>query len=615
MTELYIDSMPVVLPRSLNIQVIEENPFFTKNGKYTLDITLSLEESENAKIYRHLQRINVIDMITLNRRAQLIVDNEVVLNGTEVILEHTDSQVKIQLVSGNSELNFLIGGDRKLRDLDLGKAYIYDDLPGDERVRRIFEDLKQSYPERDWQLIPYCAGEGDVNIYPFNWFIHVGNNFTLTPIDMGDGNGEQINPFFVPFASGSIPQPYLCFIIRKVLESLGYNLTYNAIELHPVLKDLYIVHGISTQEFAKMLPQWTVVEFFTKIEQWLNCEFIINPYEKSVKLMFNYQADDEETGTVTLEILDEYSTENGNEDDKNVTNANVAYSLDTEDYYKYMYLDRNIRDKAELDRRFQFLELIDFNRIVEIGYQYIFQPTDTNDRFISYLIDEEHNMRTLKKVDSFRPLYNAEGSNEIDIELDIIPAAMKYTYIVSTEFDLYWLQIPIAGSYDPLLDVDDPDNSDPDNNPVNIQSMVESEASSTADIAYSKMRLALYSGLKEVEIHTNNSGKTYPINRYPIAYVEALAEYFQETNRPYYFGQKDVNPFRLDYLNSEIYSKSQRIDTTKTYKLQYTDQGRLDITSKFIANNKAFRCVRIERSITIDGFSEIVRGDFYSYNN
>lgn len=60
MTELYIDGTSVVLPADFSTSVKRENPFFTKNGEYTYDITLQLSNSINADLYAHLNRLNSI---------------------------------------------------------------------------------------------------------------------------------------------------------------------------------------------------------------------------------------------------------------------------------------------------------------------------------------------------------------------------------------------------------------------------------------------------------------------------------------------------------------------------------------------------------------------------
>lgn len=630
MTELLINKQRVVLPQSLKMTVIEENPFFTKNGQYTLDLTLSLEEEENAKVYQHINRINVIDGIGVDqntgkpssRSALLIVDNEVVLNGTEIITAVSSNSVTIQLVSGNSELNFLIGGDKKLRDLNLGSAYVYDDLSQDQRAIQVFNDLKKTYPERDWQFIPYCAGEEDINtyqnIYNPNTYLKIGNHFSLITADLGDGDGIQVYPRFNPVFSGPVPQPYLCFIIEKVLDALDYNLTSNALASHPALKNLYIVHGFQTREFAKMLPSWTVVEFFSKIEEWLNCKFIIDSFNKTVQLKFvsDYEGS---TSRITLEIEDEYNRENVTDNEKTITNSNVAYALGSEEYYKYMHLERMIKDKAVEQTASSLASLITQNDTWTGNFDKIYKPSDVSDRFISYLIpdpeDEEAEIRTLKKVDSFRPMYNRIDSDELDIELDIIPAAMKYSYLnrFYPAIHSFWLQIPIAGDYDTLFDIDNPDEVNPDG-PINIQSIIESETSlSSEEKNYSQMRLAIYSGLQDMD-EKQNEGAIVHRTRYPMGYVESLVEYFEQTKEIRYLSG-NVNPFRFDYLKDQIYRHSDLIDTTKTYKLTFINPGRVDIMSQFIANNKSFRCVKIERTITIDGFEDSVKGDFYPYNN
>lgn len=619
MTELLIDGRRVVLPQSLNMQVIEENPFFTKNGVYTLDITLSLEGDENAKIYEHINRIHVVDNIGVdkitgkpsNRSAILIVDNEVVLNGTEIITEISNTTVTIQLVSGNSELNFLVGGDKKLRDLELGNAYVYEDIPFDVRKDLVLADLKKGYPDRDFQLLPYVVEEGQISTKYFI-FPRLGNSYSI----INSESKPEYIPAFNPFMSGSVPQPYLCFIVKKVIESLGYTLEYNAIAEHPVLSQVYIVHGFKTKLYSKMLPSWTVNEFFAELENWLNCVVIVNPFARSVRILFEYQgfSDNDELivgdiGKHTIEIEDDFTIERNNENLITKSESNIGYSLDNEIYYKYMKLDDSIRSKASdivLANDIPGL-LADINNIVS-PFKNIITLYDTVDRFIIYQIEES---LTLKKVDSFKDIRNNPDSTDLDIELNIIPAPMAYGYFGWEGFFFYWLQAPIAADADPLEELADPKSDvDVDDLPLNIQATIEGDTTTNKEQTYSKMRVAMYTGLQQLDRKSGLNDVAW----YPISYVESLCEYFQESKKERYFGAKGLNPFRLDYLKAEIYDKSESIDTTKIYKLAFTNPGKVDIMSKFIANNKAFRCVKIEKTITIDGFDEKVKGDFYPYN-
>ena len=118
MTELIIDGVSAVLSKDFSIQVKRENPLFTKNGEYTYDITLPLDNPTNAELYKHLNRLNSTQPVSTDRRAVLVADNRVYCNGTEVITGWTEDTVSIQIASGNSELNWVIGADLQISFLD-----------------------------------------------------------------------------------------------------------------------------------------------------------------------------------------------------------------------------------------------------------------------------------------------------------------------------------------------------------------------------------------------------------------------------------------------------------------------------------------------------------------
>ena len=74
MTRLWIDGMEAILPETFSISVKRENPFFTKNGEYTYDITLSLLNNMNADLYAHLNRLNSETEVKSKRRALLMAE-------------------------------------------------------------------------------------------------------------------------------------------------------------------------------------------------------------------------------------------------------------------------------------------------------------------------------------------------------------------------------------------------------------------------------------------------------------------------------------------------------------------------------------------------------------
>ena len=71
----------------------------------------------NAILYQNVNRLQSTARFK-GRRALLVSDGHVLLNGTEHVISNTDKEVRIQLLSGNSELNYLIGADRFISSLD-----------------------------------------------------------------------------------------------------------------------------------------------------------------------------------------------------------------------------------------------------------------------------------------------------------------------------------------------------------------------------------------------------------------------------------------------------------------------------------------------------------------
>ena len=121
MTQLLIAGVEVTLPQNFTVTVKRENSFFTKNGEYTYDCTLRLDNPINRTLYGFLQRLNKTDQLDTKRTAVLIADGHVYARGTEIITRWTQESVTIQIVSGESELNYFIGQDQKIEELDLGE--------------------------------------------------------------------------------------------------------------------------------------------------------------------------------------------------------------------------------------------------------------------------------------------------------------------------------------------------------------------------------------------------------------------------------------------------------------------------------------------------------------
>ncbi|MDH6355488.1 hypothetical protein M2132_001831 [Dysgonomonas sp. PH5-45] len=597
-TELFINRMPVVLPQGFSITYIEENYFFTKNGKYTYDITLSLLNPRNAIVYAHLNRINRKDAPPKDRTAYLVVDGEVVMNGTEVILSYTDTEVKIQLVSGNSDLNFLGGSDRNIRDLDLGEApdenWVFRPNAGEEARQwslKLEAYYEQDYPEREYQYLPVFT---PTSSFDGKFTFDCQNKHEFVERIQGINQpSPEINVNY-------IPQPYFCFIIRKVIEYFNYKMVYNALE-DTVFRQTVMVHGIDTRQYARMLPDWTVEEFLNEVELVFDCTFVVNDFDRTARLLFNYQNDEQNTQRVSLQALDEFEVEMDEENTLTVRNQNLRYALDETDNTKFANLPEAIYSKAintPVITGDLFAMVNDSSD--ELREQRIYNAG--NNRFIAYNTSGSNYIA--KKVHWHPPLYNNPGGKDTIRELRIVPA-MFYSVVQNSDMeDQVWIQMPYVAEADDRRRryVNDEKTAEL----FNLQELIENEASET-EVIPSKIRLVLYSGLKKLDKKKEYTGNaTYGA----LSYVEDLIEYFDEAQLMrsiVYAG----NPFRLQNMQENIYSRARKIDTTSVHKIKFVNNRKLDITSIFVVNNKAYRCQKVERKINEKGFDPVANGFFY----
>ena len=120
MIELYIDNKEVYLPSDISFTLVDENPIISKNGEFSLDITLSLLHPVNVKSFSFINRLNNTNIIPTSP-ARLIVDG-MTRTGKVIVNHHTESEVIVQFVSGNSEFNYTLKNDkRKIWSLDWGE--------------------------------------------------------------------------------------------------------------------------------------------------------------------------------------------------------------------------------------------------------------------------------------------------------------------------------------------------------------------------------------------------------------------------------------------------------------------------------------------------------------
>lgn len=575
MTNLYIDGIAVVLPSEFSITVKQENAFFTKNGEYTYDIELSLLVPENAKLYGFLNRLNITDHPAHKRKAVLVADNRVYLNGTEIITGWTDERVSIQLVSGNSELNYFVGSDELISTLEMKETnpVVNGSVSTDY--------VKKTYPDVDYNLMMTYDSlhQVDKNI----WLYRLYNNDINNPYAGYIVQKENIQPY------DYIPQPYLCAYMRELLKALGYTLEYNAIEDTPY-KSVYIVHVCETYKWNEMLPGWTAKDFLQNIETMFNGSFLIDHRTKKVSFLLNVSYLPKVRNVHLQNVVDVYTVEVEEEEESDAVNSTIKYKLPSSEYYKMRCLPDVVKEAAK-------------HKVIDEGLFAFFgkpenQVTDTIfdyqsvNRKIIYL-EGSGIMSNLEMVDELASLVRENAESEL--ELEFVPAEL-------TERAFYMEGIDPGGFYFgqyyiPSVSVsdDEPDETTYDS----IHNMVNNLSEKTE--SKSNIFLAFFRGLNPVQIGV------MPANSYPLAFID---RFFPTTSWPATL-PSDYPTFNLVEMEKYFYSNAYKIDRKNAIKITCYDSNLYPASSVFEIFNRRYLAKEIEYTIGPNGRTQAWTGTFY----
>ena len=575
MTNLYIDGIAVVLPSEFSITVKQENAFFTKNGEYTYDIELSLLVPENAKLYGFLNRLNITERPATKRKAVLVADNRVYLNGTEIITGWTDTKVSIQLVSGNSELNYFIGSDELISTLAMKETnpVVNGSVSTDY--------VKKTYPEVDYNLMMTYDSlhQVDKNI----WLYRLYNNDVSNPYAGYIVQKEDIQPY------DYIPQPYLCAYMRELLKALGYTLEYNAIEDTPY-KSVYIVHVCETYKWNEMLPGWTAKDFLQNIETMFNGSFLIDHRTRTASFLLNISYLSKVRNVHLQNVIDEYTVESEEEEEADAINSTIKYKLPSTEYYKLRCLPDVVKEAARQKSidgdLFTFFAKPE-NQVTDTIFDY-----KSVNRKIIYL-EGSGIMSNLEMVDELASLVRENA--ESDLELEFVPAEL-------TERAFYIEGIDPGGFYFgqyyiPSVSVsdDEPDETTYDSIHNMVNNLSEKKESK------SNIFLAFFRGLNPVQIGV------MPANSYPLAFID---RFFPTTSWPATL-PSDYPTFNLVEMETYFYSNAYKIDRKNPVKITCYDSNLYPVSSVFEIFNRRYLAKEIEYTIGPNGRTQAWTGTFY----
>lgn len=320
MIQLEIDGQPVALSPELSLDFYDYNGIFDverNRGAFTYDIDIDLRQEDNARLYRHLYRINNTSKFT-DRNARLLVEGLVFAEGKEVVLECNGFKAKIQIVCGSSEAN-AADDTKRLETLDLGTLPEYTQ----ESALATINAAPLSVPAVctpvmiDYVKMPYVSKS--IERETVGKMVNLAEYADLWS-DYGSWHSSED---YTPTFRG---QPFLIIVVERVLQALGWTVTSNILRTMEYAKRLIVVHGVESNQICDMLPNWTASEFLSQIQLMFHVIFVYDNAERGVAILDRKTFYATQAATIVIDKEDVVRDE-----------ATPARKYDSEEEYLYNY--------------------------------------------------------------------------------------------------------------------------------------------------------------------------------------------------------------------------------------------------------------------------------------
>ena len=648
MIKLLIDGSEVRLAADISLEFYDRNPFFTSEGQHTLDIDISLSDPQNARIYRAMHRIDVAARPE-NRKAILYCEKGVIIRGTEIILEIDERSAKIQIVSGNSEFNFLTGSEKYLHDLDLGE--ITGLTVGEAR-----RSLYCHYPDCEYVCTPVVAKASIRN--------GIGNMLQSSSTIYNQVD-EVAKAAVVNLKSDTTlcPQPYLATVVARVLKALGYTRSYDAIQCSPELSRLILVHGYKTTKYSEMLENWTVSDFISEVEHLCGVCFVVDNNAKSVEIqtLANYYSNAAVEEIAHGDIIGDINKQFDQDPPDNLVYHNVAYKFPSTSIYKFYALD------SDFARRIDYVDCpdqlpqyrTDYAALYNIWYKISGDNTNfykTDDDAPDTVVAAYHSMKAfydrsflwsadtpgrriplefpfivrsifkkgsnsgvskctrLGMVNQFGP--RVDETSDDKMELRIVPVENVFCRL----HDYYSYPLPVVENGDG----DVGNITDEDEGKGVAERLVQGEA--TERSANDNMYVGFYMGVSKFECCGEERGDNYPV--VPVTINSRLQMRSMPSGT---LGYKFWNMQEVKYMdvngnydlsiNSEhgmyntYWQLPQQLDLTTVYVIKFRSLQRRDARHIFCIAGRKFYCQQLKYQVVGGRLSDIIEGTFYPLKN
>ena len=341
---IIIEEKPAVLKKDFSFDYVSENRLFLGRDGYTLSIVFPLKGCpQNIQIFGHLNRLDVSKKAI--RFECSIVDGTTSLFGTLSVVKINEIEVECQFAEGRcAETVTDPFEDVYITDLDLGSAPT--------------TSYTSVTPAQAWRSID--AGASEVALpwinenkptAPNNWVKYESNAY------IWDSENRVMSW-----------QPYLIVIAKRICEKIGYEYDFSEWESSS-MRYLIICNTLPgtwyMPEYAKVLPAWTVSEFFQKLELFLMCEFNFDHKAQTVSMRFSKNVLNEVEPVFIENLVDSYNVDVSQDENTNcdyIAAKRLAYKECSHSMWPYYSCDWYVNNCRMIKQYETLGELIEKNK-------------------------------------------------------------------------------------------------------------------------------------------------------------------------------------------------------------------------------------------------------------
>lgn len=642
MIECRINGVVTYPDTSNKIKVTYENPYVKDSGSYTYEISFPLAVDRNKQCFGHVERLDVSKQMPSYDDCKLYVDNRLIISGKGTVKSITNDILKMQIVSGASRIKYNAKMEKEYIDeidydatvigqgLDKSQNGPFINLDPDTnlgmRYNTIFVDLTEAnyVGSEIFALMPIYDETNSI----------IANNINVFEYDKQTGTASDGTPTYTRVTLAQMfnlaPQPYIIYILNKVLEYEGFTVVRNDFDIEPWNR-LVIANTRKAGRLRDCLPHWSVYNLIEEFRKLFNASFVFDELTKTVSVIAQNELLSNDV--IEYECEDEFTTDYDEEGLKNLVTSNLEYELaDSANRSWRESISQSVR------KSFPIVDYANFGELLAAADSMskkerqtkIFHDLKTQKYYVwgdfEVSKDSEETQESIKQVGYFSPIVRDMNSEE-SIKLKISPVAMYYKAKKYEEGednawkgsqDLlrdYMLFIPSA-SNDKEMGLEDMTEDESGEYYVSIVDAMQGTDVDSKPTDDETVMQVMFVGnnirdLKNGVTYKDSSSTEYKKALWPISFTDGTM--WESWTGDGWRAPKETASLSLANLPHRQESMSSLINKHNQFTIKFITDDIPDPTRIFIFRGKRYICEKIEMSVGQYGVDREKTGYFYEF--